>query len=135
MSKAKSKAPAGAFDPSRIKRKPVQLPVMRFEDETERFLRIDTPFTKSTRNAAQAAAREDGKKGKAAAQMDPATICTVTDVQTGEQGTLIVNATLQSTIEEKYPSEAYVGVVFGITRPRQGKAKRYYKFSVFEIES
>lgn len=135
MSKKQTKVPAGAFDPSKIKRKPVQLPVMRFEDEVERFLRIDTPFVKSSRNVAQAAAKEDGKRGSKAAQMDPATICTVTDVQTGEQGTLIVNATLQSTIEEKYPSEGYVERVFGITRHAKEKGKRYYKFSVFEIEA
>lgn len=134
MAKSKSHTAAGgAFDPSRIKRKPVQLPVLRFEDEKERFLRIDTPFTKSSRSVAQAAAKEDGKRK--APVMDPATICSVTDVTTGEQGTLIVNATLQSTIEEKYPDEGYVGLVFGITRHAKEKGKRYYKFSVFEIES
>ena len=133
MSKRATKSVAGGFDPSKIKRKPVQLPVLRFEDEHERFLRIDTPFVKSTRSVAAAAAKEDGKR-KAPA-MDPATICSVTDVQTGEQGTLIVNATLQSTIEEKYPKGAYVGLTFGITRHAKEKGKRYFKFSVFEIES
>lgn len=130
---SKSKAPAGAFDPSKIKRKPVQLPVLRFEDEVERFLRIETPFVRSTR------AQIEGKGGKGSGGgkkgMAPATVCSATDVQTGEMGTIVANQLLVGDLEEKYPKQAYVGLTFGITRHAKEKGKRYFKFSIFEIES
>jgi hypothetical protein len=68
------------------------------------------------------------------ATMEPATLCHVTNLQTGEEAQLIVNAVVKGNLEEHYPGAAYVGKGFAITKHAKRTGKRYNDFSLQEIE-
>lgn len=71
----------------------------------------------------------DGKK------KEPATLCNVIDLKTGEPAQLILNAVVKSVLAEEYPNETYVGLCFSITKQERVQGKQYDPFSIEEIEN
>jgi hypothetical protein len=127
---AKSKKPAEKAKPTPVaggkfkRTKAVTLPILKMEDEVTRYLKFnDKMYVGKEQKAAP------GKK-----QMEPATLVAATDVETGEQGLVIVNAVLKGILEEQYVGDDYVGKAFEITRHAKADGKRYNTFSVFEID-
>lgn len=70
----------------------------------------------------------DGKK------KEPATLCNVIDLKTGEPAQLILNAVVKSVLTEEYPGDSYVGKCFAITKQARVPGKSYDPFSIEEIE-
>lgn len=64
----------------------------------------------------------------------PATICGVVDVQTGETATLICPAVLAGNLRESYPKDAYVGKTFYMEKLAKRPGKRYFDFTLVEVE-
>lgn len=133
MAKAKAKAsttaaPAGG---KFTRKRAVTLPTFKVEVDKTLYLMVNSAMYLGKEQKAKAG--EEAKKG--AAKMDqPATILPVTDVETGEQGQIIVNAVLKGILDETYPDESYVGKSFEITKHDKKAGKRYHTFSVFEID-
>jgi hypothetical protein len=71
----------------------------------------------------------DGKK------KEPATLCNVIDLKTGEPAQLILNAVVKSVLTEEYPNDTYVGKCFSITKQARVTGKQYDPFSIEEIEN
>jgi hypothetical protein len=71
----------------------------------------------------------DGKK------KEPATLCDVVDLKTGEPCQIILNAVVKSVLAEEYPNDSYVGKCFAITKQARVTGKAYDPFSVEEIEN
>lgn len=71
----------------------------------------------------------DGKK------KEPATLCNVIDLKTGEPAQLILNAVVKSVLAEEYPNDSYVGLCFSITKQARVTGKSYDPFSIEEIEN
>lgn len=71
----------------------------------------------------------DGKK------KEPATLCDVIDLKTGEPCQLILNAVVKSVLAEEYPSDSYVGKCFAITKQARVTGKSYDPFLIEEIEN
>lgn len=65
---------------------------------------------------------------------DAATLLPVTDLETGEQGQIIVGAVLKSLIEETYEGNSYVGKKFE-TCLRRRADKEYNTYDLYEIET
>jgi len=97
----------------------VTVPTLSLKDNEPKFLRIDAPMYTGKQI-------EEGK--------EPATLANVTDLDTGEQSTLIVNTVLHGILDEEYPNGAYVGLLFSIERLPKRQGKAYNGFKVFEIE-
>ncbi|MGH7746365.1 MAG: hypothetical protein ACREQ5_16645 [Candidatus Dormibacteria bacterium] len=70
----------------------------------------------------------DGKK------KEPATLCNVIDLKTGEPSQIIANAVVKSVLLEEYPNSSYVGLCFAITKQARVQGKQYDPFNIEEIE-
>lgn len=72
------------------------------------------------------------EKGKT---REPATICTVVDLATGEQATMIVAAVVKANLERDYAGEKYVGLSFYIKNlGKRTESQRYNDFQIVEVE-
>lgn len=70
----------------------------------------------------------------AKAKEKPADIAGVTDLESGEVVQFIVPAVVKSQLERSYPDETYVGKAFRIACLGKRPGKRYWDFSIFELE-
>lgn len=67
---------------------------------------------------------------------EPATICTVGDVLTGEVYTWIVPAVCKKNILDDYPDESYVGKCFMVENMgKRTDGQRYHDFSLAEVNA
>lgn len=76
------------------------------------------------------------KADAAGKKREPATICTVVEVLTGEQFTMLVPAVVKSNLLRDYPDDTYVGKVFMIENMgKRTEAQRYNDFRIYEVEA
>lgn len=72
----------------------------------------------------------DGKK------REPATICTVVDVATGEQAIMLVPAVVKANLLRDYPDGKYVGLTFYVkNNGKRSESQRYNDFMIVEVEA
>ena len=95
----------------------VTLPVLKVEKNTERGFYFHGPMYLGE--------KVDPKK-------DPATLIHAVDVETGEEGLLIVPAVMQGELVRHYGAAGYVGKCFGVTLTRVPE-KNYNIVSLDEI--
>lgn len=68
-------------------------------------------------------------------EMEPATVCTVVKLDTGEQANMLIPAVVKGNLQEHYPNDSYVGCMFQITNNgKRSETQRYNDFSIIEIE-
>lgn len=109
--------------------KNVTIPQIKIEKEKEYYLRIDTAITK----APDSAGRVHMEDGKTAGKMPSPELIQVTNLENGEQGTVIVNTVLGRILNDNYPDHTYVGKSFCIVR-HELAGKKYATFDLAEIE-
>ena len=68
-----------------------------------------------------------------ARKMDPPNLCEVVNMRDGEVGVMVVNATIQSNLESKYPKDGYVGKLFQINHLADKKSASGYNYRTFNI--
>ena len=68
------------------------------------------------------------------AKMQPARICNVVDLATGQEMQLVCGAIVEANIVESYPNEGYVGKCFEIVKRPKPEGKRYFLYDISEIE-
>jgi hypothetical protein len=132
MAKAKSKgkkeqdaAPVSAAPGRKFKTiRNVTLPVLSAKIETPLYVRIQSEMRVG----------KEMKAGAGEAKKAPATLCTATNLETGEVVELIVSAVVKSVFEENYPDGAYVGKSFCLVKHAKKEGKNYFNFSVDEID-
>jgi hypothetical protein len=111
-----------AFTP--VTKKVLTRPLLKFMADAPHYVRIEC-------------AMYIGKEMKAAAgekKKEPATLCDITDLETGEQAQMIVNAVVKSVLSESYTGDTYVGKCFSITKKTRTPGKSYDPFNIVEIE-
>lgn len=64
----------------------------------------------------------------------PATVCTVTDMETGQIALWLVSEVAYKNISEQYPDASYVGRIFGVQKLPKRPGKRYFDFEIAELE-
>lgn len=129
MAKSKKKAAAPVARPAGGKYtrvRAVTLPTAKLTEEVPVHVTIMGAMHVST------AQQRPGKDGKV---MEPATIMSVTDLDTGELTQIVVGSVLKGILNETYPEDAYVGKSFEIVKHAKAQGKRYNTYSVFEIEA
>lgn len=77
--------------------------------------------------------KADPKKKGEEAREKPATVCTVADMQTGEEFTLLVPAVMEGNLREAYPQDGYVGKAFLCEKKPKRAGKRYFDFALIEV--
>lgn len=68
------------------------------------------------------------------AKMEPAILMHCINLETGEEGQVIVNKVVQENFKEAYPEDSYVGKVFELIKHAKREGKRYNDFSISEGE-
>jgi hypothetical protein len=78
-----------------------------------------------------------GKPQKNAKADDkPADIMPCINLDTGEEGAIIVPAVLMSVLKESFPKDNYVGACFSICkREKKDPKDRYFPYDIMEIEA
>lgn len=109
----------------------VTLPVLKVEIEKPVYITVKDEMRLGS---AQKPGREDGKGGEKKQKMEPATVCTVVDLETGEVKTLIVSAVVKGIFTDEYPNGGYVGKSFCLVKHAKKEGKNYFNFSVDEID-
>jgi hypothetical protein len=126
-----SPAAVAEFNGSKYKiARRVTLPTINPKTNEPVVLRIEDEMRISTYSKPQTA--EDVKAAKP--KEKPATICTVTNMETGEVALLLVSEVVKTNLEEHYPDGDYVGRVFGMQKLPKREGKRYFDFEITELE-
>lgn len=99
-------------------------PVLKWEVGKARYIKIETAM-----HVGKEMKEKAGEKKK-----EPATLCDVIDLETGEPAQIIVNAVVKSVLTESYANDAYVGLCFSITKQARQQGKQYDPFMIEEIE-
>jgi hypothetical protein len=99
-------------------------PVLKYVVDVPNYVKIETA-------AHIGKTMKPGADGK---QKEPATLCNVIDLKTGEPAQLILNAVVKSVLSEEYPNDTYVGLCFAITKQARVAGKQYDPFNIEEIE-
>ena len=111
---------APAHSNFKVKRtKSVAVPLFKLSPNVKRYFLFDGPMFVGK--------KIDDKK-------EAAILLPVTDLETGEQGQIIVGKVLRSLIEEEYPDKAYVGKKFE-TCLRRRADKSYNTYDLYEVET
>lgn len=105
--------------------KRVTMPTLSLKENEPKVLRIDDAMRESKY------IDPDPKKAKE----KPATICSVTDMQTGEVAILLVPEVMKKNLNESYPADGYVGKVFGVQKLPKRPGKRYFDLEIAELEA
>lgn len=132
---AKAKRAAGMVNTNQGRKfavvRNVTLPVLKIEIEKPVYVTIREAMRLGS---AQKAGRDDGKGGEKKAKMEPATVTSVVDLETGEVKTLIVSAVIKGIFNDDYPNDSYVGKSFCLVKHAKKEGKNYFNFSVDEID-
>ena len=113
-------APAPTF----TRKAQITFPVLKKADDIPIYVKITEPiFTGKEMQT---------KKGED--EMKAAQIARVVDLETGLVMEMICNAVLESTLNESFPEQKYVGKCFEITQHAKKEGKRYRTYSVWEID-
>ena len=116
----------------------VTLPQLKLLDDVGYYLRFDTKIDLAQDQVSDKPKREKKDAAgnvipRAAPKYAPPELAQVTNLATGEQVTIIVNAVLSDLLRDKYPNDGYIGKAFAIMRYRV-QGKDYVLFNVAEIE-
>lgn len=103
----------------------VTMPSVKLEMETPYYLKATGAYFTGR-------AQKAGKNGEV---MEPATVLPVVNIETGEVGQLILGSVLKGLLDEAYPAEGYVGKAFRIVKHEKRPGKRYFTYSLDEIEA
>lgn len=125
MATAKKKAAPAASGKTYKTKRVVTVPVLKWTLEEPVHVRIESKMFKGSAQKAT--------PGKQA--MEPATLVHVTNLDTGEVTQIILGATLVSILNETYEKDSYLGKSFRFIKHEKKDGKRYYTFTVEEIEA
>jgi len=109
--------------------KTVTRPILSQTGDAPIYVRIESAIHKS-----QIEGRR--KKGEEKPAMEPANVCNVLNLMTGEEQQIIVNAALESGLTDSYKNDSYIGLCFAIAsrlRPHDGGKKQIREYMVKEI--
>lgn len=113
------------FDPKAVKvKKVVTLPFISPQVGKPLYLTFTGPIYKGKE------LKGTGEKAK----MEPADLAPVVNLETGEDAILICAALVKGNLSETYEKESYVGKSFMVEKLPKREGKRYFDFSIKEIE-
>ena len=98
----------------------LKLNVLKLEDKTEYFVRIEAPIRLGT--------------PKPNSQEKSADVANVTNLEDGKKYVVLLNAVVKSSLEEAFPDGGYVGKSFRIYGTGKVAGKRYKGYEVSQIE-
>lgn len=113
---------------SRFKRtRAITLPTFKFEQDKALYVKF---------LAAMHIGRVRLTRGQTEPDPDkkPPTLAHVVNIETGEEGQIILAEVLKTELGEAYPNEGYVGRGFEIVKQKRKEGKKYDPYTIAEIE-
>jgi hypothetical protein len=110
-----------------VRKKLLTRPVLKWVVDKPNYIKIETAMHIGKDIKSRTPVDEAKKK-------EPATLCNVTNLETGEPAQIILNAVLKSVLIEEYPNDSYVGKCFAVTKQSRQPGKQYDPFNIEEIE-
>ncbi len=113
-----------------VKVKSVTRPILKIEKGGKPvYFRCDGPIV-------QAEQMEKGREKLDAngVALPPPFIMPVTNLETGEENTIVLNKVLHSELEKNYPDQSYVSRCFAVEKYAPSGDKRYSTFMIAEVE-
>jgi hypothetical protein len=112
-----------------VKTRSVTRPIMKIDGSKAVYFRVNGKIH-------TAPAMEGGRAQKDAsgAELPPPNIMFVTNLETGEESTIVVNKVLGSELESNYKDGSYVEKCFAVEKIAPAGNKRYATFQISEIE-
>ena len=104
------------------RKKAVTLPVLKMTIGTPRFLQF----------LGEVEEKKTTEKVEGKVQESTIDLVHAVDLETGEEGVLVVGTTLKSNLSEAY--EKINSLKFEITKLAKKDGKRYHTYSVYEVE-
>jgi len=104
-------------------KKHVTLPLFKWENNKPYYYRFDAAIEQG-----KPIKEKDGESKK-----EPAYLAPVTNLESGEQGEIILGTVLRGILDEDYPDASYVGKCFELVQKRI-TGKNYNSYGVTEIE-
>ena len=112
-----------------VKSKSVTRPILRMDGSKPVYFRIDGPIVQAVKMEGGRAKRDANGN-----ELPPPEIMPVTNLETGEESTVVVNKVLGSELRENYSEDSYVGHSFCVQKIAPAGNKRYATFDIAEIQ-
>ena len=97
------------------------------EKDQQYFFLITSPILQGKKMTWDKMTEADNKR-------EPAYLCDVIDLETGEEGQIICSHIQRTTLQTEYPNDGYIGRAFAMETSRDPK-KDYNHCNVIEIEA
>lgn len=120
-------------------RKPAQKPATGFTPKVKRSLVLpllnrgmkpgDSLYVEITGEMYEGRPQKGAK-----ANEKPATLAPATNLETGEIGEIIVSAVVESTLNDMFPNQGYIGHWFEIAKGEKKAGQRYFQYTINELE-
>lgn len=110
----------------------LQLPVLKFTDETPVYVRINDAMSVS--DTANVGENAKGKEARGQKMKEPATVVHCDNLIDKQQYTLICSAVIKANLARSYPDDSYVGKCFQLIRHAKREGKPYFDYTIAEIE-
>jgi hypothetical protein len=115
-----------------VKKRSVTRPILQIDGSKPVYFKVDggihlAPLTEG----------QKPKLGPDGKEMQQPHIVMVTNLETGEESTIVTNSILKSELEKTYPSEGYVGLSFAVEKTgskRSSSGTTYSTYQISEIE-
>lgn len=102
----------------------VNLPIIKVNAGKEAYFTATKPMYKGK--------KLEGKPGEE--DKEPVDLLDVVDLESGEEGTIVVAKVLGEILNDEYPSAGYVDKSFSILKHPKRDGKKYHQYTVCEIE-
>lgn len=111
--------------------KDVTLPLLKVKVGEEYYVKFTGPIHLGKEMAPKA--KVDPRTGEVIEEKRaPAHIATIKNLETGENGMLIVATVMRKELEENYPGESYIGKSFGFVQTKV-EGKSYNLVEIWEV--
>ena len=123
------------FDITKVKKvRSVSLPHFKMVKDVTRYFKITSPIVQTVETVSRRELSEEQQATRASLKKKaPPEVCQVVDLETGQEGMIITNSVLASTLDTEYPNAGYVGKCFSILK-FEIQGKDYAGFTVTEID-
>lgn len=108
------------------RKKAITLPTFKFIVDVPLFVKILEPMHEGAVRLGRGKVADPDKK--------PPTLARVINLETGEEGQVILASVLKTELDEAYPNGTYVGLGFEMCKQKRKEGKQYDPYSLAEIE-
>lgn len=117
----------GKFSMATRTKKLITLPTFKFVTDVPLNVVIIQPMHIGVKREGRGSSEADKKK-------EPPTLARVINLDTGEEGQIILASVLKTELAEAYKNDSYVGKAFEMIKQKRKEGKQYDPYSLAELD-